>query len=72
MMVPDHLGLFMAAGVVLNLTPGPDVLYIVSQSLRGGVRPGLVACVRGWWRPWASLPVALCMWLPRHWAWGLC
>lgn len=45
MMVPDHLGLFMAAGVVLNLTPGPDVLYIVSQSLRGGVRPGLVAAL---------------------------
>jgi threonine/homoserine/homoserine lactone efflux protein len=35
--------MFMVAGVLLNLTPGPDVLFIVSQSLRGGVRPGLVA-----------------------------
>ncbi len=35
--------LFMLAGVLLNLTPGPDVLYIVNQSLRGGVRRGLVA-----------------------------
>ena len=33
----------MLAGVLLNLTPGPDVLYIVNQSLRGGVRRGLVA-----------------------------
>lgn len=35
--------MFMLAGVLLNLTPGPDVLYIVNQSLRGGVRQGLVA-----------------------------
>ena len=33
----------MLAGVLLNLTPGPDVLYIVNQSLRGGVQRGLVA-----------------------------
>lgn len=41
----DHLGLFIVAGLVLNLTPGPDVLYIVSQALRGGVLPGLVAAM---------------------------
>ena len=41
----EHLGLFMAAGVVLNLTPGPDVLFIVSQALRGGVRSGLAAAM---------------------------
>ena len=35
--------MFMLAGVLLNLTPGPDVLFIVSQSLRGGARVGLVA-----------------------------
>ena len=39
----QQLLMFMLAGVLLNLTPGPDVLYIVNQSLRGGVRPGLVA-----------------------------
>ena len=41
----DHLGLFFVAGLVLNLTPGPDVLYIVSQALRGGARSGLVAAL---------------------------
>ena len=45
MIAMEHLGLFLVAGVVLNLTPGPDVLYIVSQALRGGVRPGLVAAL---------------------------
>jgi RhtB (resistance to homoserine/threonine) family protein len=39
----QHLLLFVAAGWLLNLTPGPDVLYIVTQSLRAGARAGLVA-----------------------------
>lgn len=38
-----QLLLFIAAGWLLNLTPGPDVLYIASQSLRGGARAGIVA-----------------------------
>ena len=43
--MPDfqHLLLFIAAGWLLNLTPGPDVLYIVTNSLRSGVRAGIVA-----------------------------
>ncbi len=35
--------LFIAAGLLLNLTPGPDVLYIVSRALRSGTRAGIVA-----------------------------
>ena len=41
----DQLLLFIAAGLLLNLTPGPDVLYIVSNALRGGARSGMVAAV---------------------------
>ena len=43
--MPDlqHLLLFIAAGWLLNLTPGPDVLYIVTQSLRSGAKAGVVA-----------------------------
>ena len=43
--MPDtqQLWMFVVAGVLLNLTPGPDVLFIVSQSLRGGLRAGVVA-----------------------------
>ena len=45
--MPDttHLLLFIAAGWLLNLTPGPDVLYIVSSALKSGVRAGLVAAL---------------------------
>lgn len=43
--MPDlhQLLLFVAAGWLLNLTPGPDVLYITTQSLRSGARAGIVA-----------------------------
>jgi RhtB (resistance to homoserine/threonine) family protein len=45
--MPDaqHLLLFVAAGLLLNLTPGPDVLYIVSNALRSGARAGVVAAL---------------------------
>ncbi|MDD5480075.1 LysE family translocator [Rhodoferax sp.] len=45
--MPDtpQLLLFIAAGWLLNLTPGPDVLFIVSSALRHGVRAGLVAAL---------------------------
>lgn len=43
--MPDfqHLMLFIAAGWLLNLTPGPDVLYIVTHALRSGARTGVIA-----------------------------
>lgn len=45
--MPDASGLllFIAAGWLLNLTPGPDVLCIVSTALRSGVRAGMVAAL---------------------------
>ena len=43
-MIDAHqLLLFIAAGWLLNLTPGPDVLYILTRALRNGLRAGLVA-----------------------------
>ena len=53
----DNLYFFIAAGLLLNLTPGPDVLYIVANGLRGGAR--------GWRRHWASRLAALCT-LPQR------
>lgn len=41
----DHLGLFIAAGILLNLTPGPDVLYILSQGAKSGSRAGSAAAL---------------------------
>jgi len=36
-------GLFLAAGVLLNLTPGQDTMFIIGQSLSGGFRSGVAA-----------------------------
>ena len=41
----ENLSLFVLAGLLLNLTPGPDVLYIVSNALRSGARAGMVAAL---------------------------
>jgi len=41
----NHLLLFVAAGLLLNLTPGPDVLYIVTHALRSGARAGMAAAL---------------------------
>src|SRR5437773_7422756 len=41
----DHLLFFIAAGILLNLTPGPDVVYIVTNALRSGARAGVVAAL---------------------------
>jgi threonine/homoserine/homoserine lactone efflux protein len=40
---PTSLGIFVAAAVVLLLTPGPAVLYIVARSIDQGRRAGLVS-----------------------------
>lgn len=37
--------LFLPAGVLLNLTPGQDTMFIVGQSLNGGLRSGVAAAV---------------------------
>lgn len=45
--MPDtpQLLMFIAAGWLLNLTPGPDVLFIVRSALKSGARAGLVAAL---------------------------
>jgi threonine/homoserine/homoserine lactone efflux protein len=45
--MPDtpQLLMFIAAGWLLNLTPGPDVLFIATRALKHGVRAGLVAAL---------------------------
>jgi threonine/homoserine/homoserine lactone efflux protein len=37
------LGLFIVAGVLLNLTPGPDMAYIAARAAKGGFRDGVAA-----------------------------
>ena len=39
------LWLFVAAGLLLNITPGPDMAYIMSRSAQLGARAGAVAAL---------------------------
>lgn len=43
-----HWGTFLIAAVLLNLSPGPDIAFILGQTLRGGRRAGLAACLGIW------------------------
>ena len=52
---------FVGAGLLLNITPGPDVLYIVGRSLGQGRLAGVVSVVQSgpsWLRGWASAGAA--------------
>lgn len=40
-----HFGLFILSGVLLNLTPGADTLFILSKSLGQGRRVGIAAAL---------------------------
>jgi threonine/homoserine/homoserine lactone efflux protein len=35
--------LFLLAGVLLNLAPGQDTMFIIGRSLTGGLRSGVAA-----------------------------
>jgi threonine/homoserine/homoserine lactone efflux protein len=39
----SHLPAFLAATLALNLSPGPDVMFVVAKSLRGSTRMGIAA-----------------------------
>lgn len=39
----QNIGLFILAGWALNLTPGPDVFFQITQSLKQGARAGIAA-----------------------------
>jgi threonine/homoserine/homoserine lactone efflux protein len=39
----QHLALFITSGILLNLTPGQDTLYIVGRSVSQGRRAGLLS-----------------------------
>jgi threonine/homoserine/homoserine lactone efflux protein len=42
---PHSLLVFIAAGLMLNITPGPDVLYIVGRSISQGRVAGIVSAL---------------------------
>lgn len=45
MLGTQDLALFVVAGLLLNVTPGPDTLYIVGRSSTQGLRAGVAAAL---------------------------
>lgn len=43
MLGTHHLALFVTSGILLNLTPGQDTMYIVGRSLSQGRRAGMLS-----------------------------
>jgi threonine/homoserine/homoserine lactone efflux protein len=46
-MFPDAqlFAVFLGAALLLAVTPGPDTMFVAANSLQGGVRSGLTACL---------------------------
>jgi threonine/homoserine/homoserine lactone efflux protein len=43
-----HWAAFLSAAILLNLSPGPDIAFILTQTIRGGRRAGFVAMLGIW------------------------
>ena len=43
-----HWSTFLAAAVLLNLSPGPDIAFILGQTVRGGSKSGFAAMFGIW------------------------
>lgn len=41
----QHFALFLTAGILLNLTPGPDTAFILGRSIAGGRRVGIASAL---------------------------
>jgi threonine/homoserine/homoserine lactone efflux protein len=39
----SHFGIFVVATFLLNITPGNDFIYVVTQTLRGGAKAGIIS-----------------------------
>ena len=61
-MPTDQLLLFIAAGLLLNLTPGPEVLYVVSHALRSGARVYAPVAVKRQFAPLLEAIISRVFW----------
>lgn len=43
--MPQHILLFLLAALTINILPGPDMLYVISQSMGHGKRFGIAAAL---------------------------
>ena len=45
MVAGTHFALFLSAALILALMPGPGILYVLSRTLNGGRREGMLSAV---------------------------
>jgi threonine/homoserine/homoserine lactone efflux protein len=43
-----HWGTFLTAAILLNLSPGPDIAFILGQTAKGGSKAGFAAMYGIW------------------------
>lgn len=53
-----HWTTFLTAAVLLNLSPGPDIAYVLGQTMRGGKRSGFAAMFGVWTGAFAHVLMA--------------
>ena len=58
MLVTSRFLVFLSAALILAITPGPGIFYVLARSLRGGRREGVLSSAGRFWAAW-------CMW-PRR------
>lgn len=44
-MIPDTFGLYLTAAIILAITPGPGIFYVLTRSIKGGRREGYASSV---------------------------
>ena len=44
-MITDQFWIFVVSGLLLNLTPGNDMLYVIARSSGGSARAGIVSAL---------------------------
>ena len=45
MVIPSRFAIFLSAALILAITPGPGIFYVLARSLRGGRREGVLSSV---------------------------
>ena len=45
MVIPSRFAIFLGAALILAITPGPGIFYVLARSLRGGRREGVLSSV---------------------------
>jgi len=52
MLLTPRFLVFLTAAVILAITPGPGIFYVLARSLRGGRKEGVLSAAGTSWAAW--------------------